>query len=310
MSERKWDPNKIRLSIAKDLRAIELLYQGVWAEVLANADNPEIPGGDAMVMRGPTSDPEAWSYRELSDAMGRTDGHHGEYEDDGDPQPPLLVLATWSDAIRKERGQDTILAASIDRECTYIAKSVDWMLSADENGDMNFLAIDDLATALRQVNRRLQNLLHVGKQVDRGAPCLAHGRRYIKVWDEPGDPPTVYGYRWRCWGDKDADRDAEDYVDTSHWADPDDYARANKDQVRGLADRLTSSDMELEYRIKPSTLRTLAERGCVPKRGKDKSGRVLYDVATAVQCRDGEHEHRGCGSDTPRHALLSELFGA
>lgn len=301
--EPRWNPDKIRLAIARDLRAIELLYQGCWAEVLANASNPDIPGGDAMVMRGPVADPEAWSYRELSAAMGRTDSH-GDYEDDNDPQPPLLVLATWSDAIRKERGQDTSLSARIDRECAYIANSVDWMLSTDADGDMNFIAVDDLAADLRAMRSRLQAMLHVGKQIDRGAPCLTHGRRYIKVWDEleEGEEPTEPGYRWRCWGDEEGNG--------KHWADPEDYARANRDQVRGIADRLTSSDMALEYRIKPSTLRTWAERRCVPKRGKDNSGRTLYDVKAAVANRDGEHEHDGCGeADTQAERLLRAIFG-
>lgn len=310
----KWDPNKIRLAIAKDLRAIELLYQGVWAEVLAKAGNPDMPGGDAMVMRGPVADPEAWSYRDLSVAIGRLEENHGEYEDDRDPQPPLLMLATWSDAIRKERGQDTGLSASIDRECAYIGNSVDWMLSNDEDGNMNFIAIDDLADDLHTVRNRLESLLHIGRKDadNRGAPCLTHGRRYVKVWDqlaegETVDPDTDLGYRWKCKGD--------DEGEGAHWADPEDYARANRDQARGLASRLTSSDMRIEYRIEPSTLRTWAERGCVPKRGKDKSGRILYDVPAAIENRDGEHEHRPslkgimCGRTRPKHEVLQELFG-
>lgn len=179
-----WNPDKLRLSIARDLRAIELLYQGCWAEVLANADNPDIPGGDAMVMRGPCADPEAWSYRELSAAMGRTDSH-GDYESDSDPQPPLLVLATWSDAIRKERGQETNLAARIDRECAYIARAVDWMLSYDADGDMNFIAIDDLASDLQKVRGRLAALLHVNPQRDVSRVTCTHceeAPRLVKVW--------------------------------------------------------------------------------------------------------------------------------
>lgn len=287
-----WNPDKVRLDIARDLRAIEILYAAIWAEVLANADNPEIPGGDAMVMLGPHADPEAWSYFDLSLAMGRID-HHGEYELGADPVPPLLTLATWSDCIRKERGQDTALAASISRECAYIAKSVDWMLSSDADGNMNFLAVDDLCDDLRAMRDRMKNLLRIGDHHDKGAPCLSHGRRYVKVWDEDGaEPSNDLGYRWRCKGEKVEDQTRASGFRwlNSHWAEPDEYALANKQQARQYADKLTATDMEAEYRVRPSTLRKWVERGKVRKRGKDQSGRWLYDVADTLNAREVEDE--------------------
>lgn len=294
--------NALRLRISVDLREIQALYADLRAEAVSHADDPDLPGGDAMVMLGPSADPEAWSYRQLSAALGRT-APHGIYENDADPQPPLLVLATWEDCIRQELQTPTDKRATIEGAAKFLASSIDWCLDTDADGDINFLAIDDMAADIAKVRRRLEAVLHAGEQVDRGAPCLSHGRRYVKVWDDEKDEPTEYGYRWRCHGD--------DEGNGKHWADPEDYARANRDQARGLADRLIASDMHLEYRIKPSTLRTWAERMCVPKRGKDQSGRQLYDVAAAKANRDGEHEHTDqCGETREERGLLQELLGA
>ena len=52
----------------------------------------------------------------------------------------------------------------------------------------------------------------------------------------------------------------------------------------------TAGQMQLKYRIKPGSLRQWANRGKVRKRGRDESGRMLYDVADALALRDNGEE--------------------
>lgn len=162
----------LRLRIARDIRAILELYDNLRDEAINRAGNPEIPGGDAMVMLGPSANPEAWSYKELSAALGRTEPH-GLYENDTDPQPPLLVLATWEDSIRIERNQPTDLQATIHRAADYIRSSIDWCFDYDATGDMNFVAVDDMADDIHTIRARLEAILKDGDRLTRiRARCM------------------------------------------------------------------------------------------------------------------------------------------
>jgi hypothetical protein len=123
----------LRLRIARDLRAITHLYEDLREEAINRAGDPDIPGGDAMVMLGPGADVEAFGYAQISTYLGRTPGWVEEPLPD-DLEPPLSFLAGWSDLIREERDMPTALKATISREVDYIRSSLDWMLSYDESG--------------------------------------------------------------------------------------------------------------------------------------------------------------------------------
>jgi hypothetical protein len=174
----------LRLTLARDLREIQHLYADLRAEAISHADDGDIPGGDAMVMLGPSADPEAWSYRQLSAALGRTEPH-GIYENDADPQPPLLVLATWEDCIRKELGTETDRKATIEDAAKFLASSIDWCLDIDAAGDVNFIAIDDMAADIAKVRKRLEVVLHAGEQRDVSRVTCTHcdhAPRLVKTW--------------------------------------------------------------------------------------------------------------------------------
>lgn len=157
-----WDPDKIRIQLARDLREIKRMFGNVRDQAIANAADKDMPGGDAMVLLGVSADPEAWTYREMSEIFGRIDGWALD-EDPGDPSV-LFTLARWVDVLRAEREQPTDLDATIDREADYILASVDWMLSEDADGDMNFIAIDDLASDIHAARIRLENILKDGER--------------------------------------------------------------------------------------------------------------------------------------------------
>lgn len=161
----------LRLRIALDLREIVSLWNDLGEEAINRAADKDFPGGAALVMLTPASNLEAWEHRyeaaesaaeaaevEFSSKYGGRD-----YAADQEAElHPLLVLATWEDAIRDERGQPTDLRATVERAADYVGKSVDWMLDTNEYGDVNFIAIDQLSIDLRGCRSMLENILHDG----------------------------------------------------------------------------------------------------------------------------------------------------
>lgn len=271
-----WEPNKMRVELARLLREIVKLCGDLKAEGEFHADDKDIPGGAATVMLGPSADPEAWNYMQISAIMGRTDVH-GAFEFKGDPTPPLLVLATWEDAIRDELDTPTTAKATIEGAAAYIGSSINWMLDTDENGDINFLAVDDLANALRSLKAHLENVLKAGHRNDTGAPCIECGKPLVKLWREAKEYD-----QWEC-----RDDECDDFKKP---VSAERYKNALRSGHLALADRLNASDMLEAYRIKVGTLQGWASKGLVKKRGKDHNGRVLYDVEQAKAMRDGKGE--------------------
>ena len=203
--------DKMRVRIARDLRAIEDMYDNLKIEAVNRAGDPNIPGGMAMVMLGPGADVEAFGYAQLSAIMGRVDP--GSVEAD-DIEQPLSFLAGWVDIVREERDQPSDLKATISREVDYLGKSTDWMLSNDEYGDMRFIQVDDFAEHLAKVRRALENVLHAGHRATRiraeckscdAAPrlCLRQGEATDGSQDHWYCPNCYHVYDQdgisRCW---------------------------------------------------------------------------------------------------------------
>lgn len=187
---------ELRVSIARDLRAILDLWRNLPEEAEYRADDKEFPGGDALVMLAPAANLEAWEHRyEAAEQMGRDTRYVNDQEAE---LHPLLVLATWEDAIRDERDQPTDLRATVERAADYVGRSVDWMLGVDEYGDQNFLGIDQLSIDLRRCRAMLENLLHDGERAEWTRVTCIHDMcdekpRLMKVY---GD--TVADDHYRC----------------------------------------------------------------------------------------------------------------
>lgn len=268
-TEQHWS-DRLRVGIPRDLREIRRLYASLGDEALHRADDSsDIPGGDAMHLMGPAANLEAWGHRYMrAEDEGMTTDTNYAYDQVDSDTHPLLILATWEDAVREERDQPTDLRATVERASEYLLGALDWMLSDDEYGSARFLAVTELAADLRKIRARLESVLHDGIRPDRGVPCMTCGTDLVKVWGEDEDAD-----RWRCRP-----------CDT--WSTHEQYMQAVRADYLREADRLTATDMEAAHRIRPGTLRVWAHRGDVHKRGKDDSGRTLYDVAEAVSCRD------------------------
>lgn len=178
---------ELRLAIAKDLRAIKVMFRDLRTEAENHADDPDIPGGEAMFLLGPTADVEAWGYMKMSILMGRLDPEAAEGMRKGELEPPLSFLASWTDIVREERDQPTDLRATVDREADYLLNSIDWMLSLDEYDEPRFLQVDDFANGLKDIRRGMENVLRDGERSELArVTCVndecAEKPRLVKVY--------------------------------------------------------------------------------------------------------------------------------
>lgn len=262
--------DKLRLQILRDLSSVDTLSHALRVEAWHRYADSEIPGGDALVMIGPVATMTTWSFQ-IDAAEARYFDGLADWlavEDrDSDPIPPLLMLAGWEDIVRAERGTPTDLRATIPRAIAYFRDAVDWMLG-DVDGRANFLPVTEFARELGQLKSRLEAVLHEGDRLDKGAPCMTCSQPLVKEWglDEKRD-------RWHC---RTCDQ----------WSTVDQYRLAVKAGARAVAKALTATDMETEYRVSASTLRVWVHRGEVRKRGKNQSGRALYDVGDVLAKRN------------------------
>lgn len=260
----------LRLTLARDLRAILNHHNQLADEAAHHYANKELPGGDALVMAGPAANLEAWEWQ-LDQAERAYFNGQADWADladqDSDPPPVLLILADWEDKIRTTRNQPTDLKATVQRATDYLLNNLDYIVN-------DYLPVEELAHDLRALRARLENVLHDGIRPDRGVPCMTCGTLLVKIW---GDATDGTDDRWHC-------------STCETWSNVEQYKLAVKYAARSHAKGLTASDMFDEYRIKPGSLTGWASKGLVKKRGKDASGRQLYDVADALAQRDRENE--------------------
>lgn len=267
---------KALVKIAQNLRAIEDMYDRLGDELAyAGVD------ADAMTYAGPVANLEAWEHRyEAAEARGLlSDQAWDDYASDQDAEwHPVSVLAFWVDIVRDERGQPTDLKATVKREADYLRKSAPWFFQANEHTGINFPPVDALMNDLQRVKTVLENVLHAGEREDHGVPCMKCGEnltriRYRHLKNVRPEARIDKPDTWKC----------KPCGETSTM---DQYNLAVRQDYLRSADRLTATDMLEAYRIKPGTLIVWASRDKVHKRGKDDSGRQLYDVEDALKMRD------------------------
>lgn len=164
----------LRLSIARDLRAIGELYIDLHWQVRASTNDADFPGGRALNMMAPAATEQDWQkqYEIAEAAIWNSDRPWTAFEDYIDDQldidvHPVNVLGSWALLIREERNQPTDLRQTLSRSMDYIAGSLDWLLSTDEYGDAVFLAVTEVAADLAKVRRAMENVLKSGKRAER-----------------------------------------------------------------------------------------------------------------------------------------------
>lgn len=194
MTGGQWDPARERVRIAQDLTAIEDMFARLGQEAINRAGDPEIPGGAAMVLLGPGADLEAFGYAQMSELMGRTSGRT-ELALRSDVEPPLSFLASWSDIVRAERGQEpSKQEPGVAAEVKFLRSVLDWMLSDNGDGEPVFIQVEDFSNQLHRVRRAMESVLRDGDHPDRiNARCReCDARPRLEV------NPGARFFKWRC----------------------------------------------------------------------------------------------------------------
>jgi hypothetical protein len=115
--------------------------------------------GEAMMLLGPSANPEAWRNRATSAIMGRVDAAY--LEDCRDEQHPLFVLGTWEQMWRNHLDQPTDLGVTLLRLVDYLDQQMHVMADEEE------VPFDDFARDLRGCRGHLQAVLTDQNQGDR-----------------------------------------------------------------------------------------------------------------------------------------------
>lgn len=189
------------------------------------------------------------------------------HQDNRDELHPLTVLGEWEDQIRAHLDQPSTDRITVTDAAGYIDGHLT-RLAHDED-----FPFEDLAAEVHACRVHLEQVLHDGEQVDRGAPCPMCGRANLEK--DHGD--TEAEDRWRCpRRDCGAAYTEEDY-----------RSKVQAVYVRH-AKHLTASDIAATYRVPEGTVRRWASgpNPSVKTRGRDSSGRQLYDVAQVLAQRD------------------------
>lgn len=159
------------VAVARDLTEIETCYAELRAQAIANGDDPELPGGDAMVALGPVADLEQWlnladttaAYAEHPiERLRRTYTSVEDEEDDDRRWPPQQLVAWWSGQWRSRRGEDYDgHRRTITTEANYLRSLLGWAAAGDEPRWEAFAADIRLARLLAE------NLVAFGRRADR-----------------------------------------------------------------------------------------------------------------------------------------------
>lgn len=237
-------------STRNDLRTIASLCDALPAEVAHRGVN-----GEAMVLLGPAADPERWGFTEASVMSGRLPADW--IEDATGELHPMWTLGTWEMIWRDHLEQPTALKATLPRLVDYLDERLHDMAAEP------LVPFEDFARDLRRCRAHMESVLHDGRQVDRGAPCMTCNVPLERVWAKLS---TADG--WRC--PKCRQESTEDQ-----------YRFAVAHLHREEATHLTDRDMEIRTGVRAGTVREWARRGDVAKR-RD-SGRTLYAVEDVLK---------------------------
>lgn len=144
--------------------------------------------GAAMMLWGPTADPEAWGHRAMSALSGRLDDSY--LEDCRDEQHPLWVLGYWAEKWRIHLQQHSDLDATLDRAGDYLSDQMHHMASLEEPD------FEQFAKEVRACRAHLQVVLHDQNQGDSAnIGCFDCGARIERRL-------TPHGFEdvWTCQG--------------------------------------------------------------------------------------------------------------
>lgn len=238
-----------------DLKAIGDLCASLPAEAVEKGVQSE-----AMMLLGPTSDPEAWRNRATSAMVGRLDASY--LEDCRDEMHPLWILGSWEQIWRDHLDHYSIAPITVASAHAYLDMQIGYMSEQIEP------AFEEFARELRQCRAHLEDVLRDGIREERGAPCVQCERPMVRTEDH-----------WEC-------RKCHRRVTEAE------YRFAVGAAYRAHSPSLTAADMAERTGVKASVVRVWGSRFPEIKRGRNHLGITLYDVESVLKRRDGSETEK------------------
>lgn len=274
--------------VARNLSEIERLVVDLAEQAIHDANDREIPGGDALAALAHVASPEAWEHQhEAAEALGRDTSHVAD-EDDAD-EPPLQTLLFWSEQWRVEHGYVLDGRPTISSEANFIRWCLPWAWEHEAH-------FDDFAEDVRKVVGKLEAILAAGKRNLRGVPCFDCGSDLVRQSFDPKVIRRCDGHdgvciipHQICPHDRGGLRDEWKCPGCHRSYSLADYARAVGNAHYAFSDWLMLDEAAQRTGAKPGTIRVWASRGYVQKQRDKHSGRVVYFVPD-IEARHAEGE--------------------
>ncbi|KAB2806981.1 hypothetical protein F9L07_28525 [Pimelobacter simplex] len=160
------------VKVVRDLTEIERCYDELRAQAIASGDDPDIPGGAAMVALGPVADLETWahlldateSYADHPDARLRRRPYTSvdDEEDDEDRWPPQQIIGYWVGEWRRRRGEDYDgLHRTPGSDLNYLRGALGWAQEHEASAFPRF------AADVRRARLTAENIVAEGRRSDR-----------------------------------------------------------------------------------------------------------------------------------------------
>lgn len=177
------------VKVARDLTEIVRLYDDLESEAIAHGDNPDIPGGAAMIALAGVANYEAWEHQlSTTERLGLA-YTSVEDEDPDESWPPFQYLSWWSEAWRREHDADYDSARDIRTEANFLRAMLDWAWDNEPHWD-------DFASDIRRARVKLENILTAGNRVDRSRVVCDRCEESPRLLCLPGADDGED--RWKC----------------------------------------------------------------------------------------------------------------
>lgn len=269
---------------ADDLTQIEDMYALLPDEAVVKG-----VGSEAAALAGPAidtaDDVEAHKWRQMSIAVGRIEG---EVEAHG--RDPLTILGWWDIAFREDYDQPSGLRITVARSAAYL-RGVLPTVAQDPEQDWPVFAAE-----VRACRSHLEEVLHAGEQIERGAPCPR-----CRDAREEGDPEPPALVLQRHEKDRSGVSDRWTCRRCKLRMKPAEYRRTvGLDNIK-FADRLPAREMSTRTGVPLGTIQRWASRKFkgldendepvyepprLRSKGRGDDGRKVYLVAEVEALRD------------------------
>lgn len=239
-----------------------------WSDEVYDEALEEGVDSEAANLAGPAADPIRAMWARINANRGvEVEDRAWEAED----KHPLTVLGGYEMRLREDYSEDysELPPITIDGAATYLQARLN-RIAQDETQDWPYLASE-----IASCHSHLAEVLHLARRPEKGAPCIACEKAPALVKKYTHHDLTGDSDRWVC-----------PNPDCRAWWPEVAYRQWVSDDYLDNAETLTAAEMHQVYEIKPSTLRTWADRNTGLKRGKNTRGQQTYDVAMARRLHD------------------------